>query len=371
MDRGAESNAPALEEGRVSDEYDIGGNEPPKKRPRLSPSPSTSQSPDPPPFYIDTQPAPYLGTQHLYDYVSTPETATTLPVLGEPLDPPAPHLSSGGRACFNCGSPDHVSGSCPLPRDPARIAENRLAFQEQTATAGEGGRLGALSERMRMMGFADRFKPGEVSDELREALGFGRGGYRGPAIVDYPWFWNMREWGYPPGWEIEIGSEETKDIVSRKIGRDLDWANVDLLNVYETRAEADADEQSPPDAVEDNVLHEFISPPPLPPTSPPPPPPPPSDPPPASLFNPTIPMTTKRRLVDYHTTLFNSNLLPTYQPNRRLFISYPSQPFSGSPKLNHIPQIAVPATVTVPPSVPAEQGGSPSSEMDMSSGDEL
>lgn len=58
-----------------------------------------------------------------------------------------------------------------------------------------------------MLAFAERFQAGAPSDELREALGFGRGGYEGSAIVDYPWFWRMREWGYPPGWEIGVSAE--------------------------------------------------------------------------------------------------------------------------------------------------------------------
>lgn len=61
---------------------------------------------------------------------------------------------------------------------------------------------------MKMLGFADRFRAGVVSDELRNALGMGQGGYSGDvaSIVDYPFFWRMREYGFPPGYEIPIAA---------------------------------------------------------------------------------------------------------------------------------------------------------------------
>ncbi len=50
-----------------------------------------------------------------------------------------------------------------------------------------------------MMGYFETFTPGNVSDPLREALGFGNGNGRNNRAVDYPWFDKIRQFGYPPG----------------------------------------------------------------------------------------------------------------------------------------------------------------------------
>lgn len=72
---------------------------------------------------------------------------------------------------------------------------------------GDGGRLGGeKSERSRMLEFVGRFNPGQVSDELRYALGFGRSEMRNE-MVQYPWFGKIAEFGYPPGWTMREGDE--------------------------------------------------------------------------------------------------------------------------------------------------------------------
>ncbi|KAK4698589.1 zinc finger CCHC domain-containing protein 8, partial [Phenoliferia sp. Uapishka_3] len=310
---------------------------PAKRPPAQSLSRSPSRSPSPPPiFYLDTTPSAHLGTLHLYDYIETGQTSH-LPILG---DPPSPIIESRGglnttHKCFNCSSPDHISSACPLPRNASLISANRAEFQsENQGTAGEGGRLGNSSERMKMLEFAQRFRAGVVGDELREALGFGRGGYRGSeGNMDWPWFWKMREWGYPPGYEVLIGDlglsfstvggwnttdriliVDPHESVIRRIGQDLDWSQVPSLKVFDDCTDFLEAEPSSP-------LPPPVPSPDLPPPPPPdeaPPSPPPGTPPPLPTNLPPIALSTegpKRRVVDYRTTLFNSNFLPTHRPN--------------------------------------------------------
>lgn len=63
---------------------------------------------------------------------------------------------------------------------------------------------GNESERAKFLGFIESFRPGVVGEELRVALGFRRQVEKEQEeeeeVVDYPWFFRFREWGYPFGW---------------------------------------------------------------------------------------------------------------------------------------------------------------------------
>lgn len=135
-----------------------------------------------------------FGHGYSYDYIST--TSSTISILGVPTSPPPTESST--RKCFNCNSPDHISSSCPLPRDPTAIAKNRTAFNDANPSmAGETTKLGSVSERERRLAFVERFEPGIVSEELREAMRWGH--------AEWPWLSRIAIWGYPPGWIIKEG----------------------------------------------------------------------------------------------------------------------------------------------------------------------
>lgn len=73
----------------------------------------------------------------------------------------------------------------------------------------------------------------------------------------------------------------------------------------------------------------------------------------------------KRRVVNYRTTLFNSNLLPSYRPNYPYPLSYALQPVASPP-----PSYPSAASGWGRPTDTLEPDPDPDSEMDMSSGDE-
>ncbi|KAI1711771.1 PSP domain-containing protein [Ditylenchus destructor] len=87
-----------------------------------------------------------------------------------------------GPQCFNCAG-DHQMNECPEPRDNRRISQNRNNFRRSFQA---GPRLHEQLEG------GTSFKPGVVSDSLREALGLGP--------RDIPeWIYRFIE-GYPPAY---------------------------------------------------------------------------------------------------------------------------------------------------------------------------
>ncbi|KAI1710596.1 PSP domain-containing protein [Ditylenchus destructor] len=83
-----------------------------------------------------------------------------------------------GPQCFNCAG-DHQMNECPEPRDNRRISQNRNNFRRSFQA---GPRLHEQLEN------GTSFKPGVVSDSLREALGLGP--------RDIPeWIYRMRKKG--------------------------------------------------------------------------------------------------------------------------------------------------------------------------------
>lgn len=84
--------------------------------------------------------------------------------------------------CFNCDG-DHPIRDCPLPRNHAKIRENRSKF---SASKGERYHVNVDQKY-------SQFFPGLISSELRTALGLRKDEL--PAHV-----YRMRLAGYPPGW---------------------------------------------------------------------------------------------------------------------------------------------------------------------------
>ena len=100
------------------------------------------------------------------------------------------------RACFNCGNFGHNVQDCPEPRDFARISANRKDFVSKFVSPISGN---LKSTKCRYHGDEsvekrfEGFKPGTISDNLKEALGLGQ--------QDLPLhIYRMRYHGYPPGY---------------------------------------------------------------------------------------------------------------------------------------------------------------------------
>ncbi|XP_069789333.1 zinc finger CCHC domain-containing protein 8 [Narcine bancroftii] len=99
--------------------------------------------------------------------------------------------------CFNCGSTEHQLKDCPKPRDLARISEKRKEFMTMASDSPNS----SSQQRYHMERF-EKFKPGVISEELKEALGM--------TVEDLPPFiYRMRQLGYPPGWLLETEQENS------------------------------------------------------------------------------------------------------------------------------------------------------------------
>lgn len=213
-------------------------------------------------FYISTSPSASTTdcppTSISYTYLSPPShssLADPLPILGLSPSAPSRDTNSPDRQCFNCLGP-HILSACPFRRDAANIAANRAAFQEEHGARGGGAKLGGEdTERRRMMELAERFRAGIVSAALKEALGYGCEEREGE-VVEYPWFWRMRDWGYPPGWVLYDGGRgafagtaafrdlgriarltstraDPLELVRDRIGRDEAWEDIKVLEIYD------------------------------------------------------------------------------------------------------------------------------------------
>lgn len=278
-------------------------------------SSSSSRSPSPPLFFISTTPdsqsdtSQREGSTYLYAYIESDpsQSFAPLPILGDDVPTEGKASEMNKRSCFNCNSLEHISSACPLPRNARNISNNRKKFQEENPQSELGGKLGGNeSERTKFLGFFERFQPGVVGEELRAALGFGRKMEKKEEeeeeVVDYPWFFRFREWGYPFGWTNIPGESHPTELVKDRIRRSIDWNTVPLLVTYNGTG-------SPPPSP-----RPAIQPLPLPflPTSPPPPPPPPDSAPPPPPTAPPPPL-SRTRLVQYQTTLFHSDCLEIYR----------------------------------------------------------
>ena len=114
-------------------------------------------------------------------------------------------------SCFNCGSLDHGVQGCPMKLDGDRIRRSREQYQEQLAEAcgyhdvvqnngydptsryHEDSYQSSLNDQVVIEERFRRFRPGEITYELRQALGLHENQL--PMYI-----YNMRRCGYPPGW---------------------------------------------------------------------------------------------------------------------------------------------------------------------------
>lgn len=97
--------------------------------------------------------------------------------------------------CFNCLATNHRVDECPVKRDDERIRIHRKIFTNQSVQAQEQSEL--FSTRYTSDSRDNRgFKPGNISDALRSALGI-----KGNQLP--PYIYLMRELGYPIGWLLD------------------------------------------------------------------------------------------------------------------------------------------------------------------------
>ncbi|KAH7678312.1 PSP family protein, partial [Aphelenchoides avenae] len=107
-----------------------------------------------------------------------------MPSNGEDANAPKARKSGGGMQCFNCNGA-HTLNDCPEPKDQRRISQNRAARYNRN----NQGRFHEESNKS--------FRPGYISDELRDALGIRHNELPG-------WIYRMRRKGfiegYPPAY---------------------------------------------------------------------------------------------------------------------------------------------------------------------------
>lgn len=93
--------------------------------------------------------------------------------------------------CFNCGEDHHIN-QCTEPKDFARIQNEARLYRDSLGIIGSDKRyhLTACSDRF------SKFRPGQISARLREALGIG------PSSLP-PYIPRMHLLGYPPGYRLQ------------------------------------------------------------------------------------------------------------------------------------------------------------------------
>ncbi|GAA5905402.1 hypothetical protein JCM6882_003150 [Rhodosporidiobolus microsporus] len=305
---------------------------------------------EPPLFLVTASPSAIVDDSHYasfglgfsYDYhvpspprdLSRPshDPSTSLVILGERRSPTPPPASSTGpgsnlnhlwpsKACFNCLDPSHSLNACPFRHDHDTIAVNRERHRAQrnslsllARTVAESGtstpkRLSAAtpaaqaepSQRTRFLSYLERFRPGVVSSELRDALGMGGDSAR-YETQEWPWMGRIRENGYPRGWTWVEGETDpfermrtrTLELLSAD-GEDGELSDLDEVDLLEMFGDSPTSPQRstspPPPATASSPKTTALPPvdldlPPAPLPLPPPPPPPPSAPPPSPPGSP-------------------------------------------------------------------------------------
>ncbi|KAJ1945834.1 Zinc finger CCHC domain-containing protein 8 [Linderina macrospora] len=128
-----------------------------------------------------------------------------------------------GNPCFNCSIPGHEMRDCPWPLDHDKIEANRLEFKDKRGVGPFDSRLYlVVEEEKRRDEMRQKFRPGQMSEELREALGLREGEVA-------PFVKSMRYAGYPPAY---LGSSEGQDPMEAR-PRDVP-PPTPLLKIYDS-----------------------------------------------------------------------------------------------------------------------------------------
>lgn len=160
-------------------------------------------------FYIDTSGSAWFQelSPQLYFY-----DRHVSGILGENRTPSPTLLDA--RFCFNCGSPDHIIGSCPEPHNRPLIALSRQLFNflRSDGETREPGRFHLVEAwKKQRLEWLEIFQPGKVvGPTLREALGL----QHAESGHQCAWLHNMSYWGYPAGW---ISDTDPRDAVRQRI----------------------------------------------------------------------------------------------------------------------------------------------------------
>lgn len=113
-------------------------------------------------------------------------------MLGEPKKKPSKDkdedvivIESPKITCFNCMG-NHTLKDCPKRLNHSLISQRRRQFNQNKQ---KDVRYHEESNDSKY----EHFKPGVISHPLRSAMGLDRNKLPG-------YIWNMRKYGYPPGW---------------------------------------------------------------------------------------------------------------------------------------------------------------------------
>ncbi|KAK3609011.1 hypothetical protein CHS0354_019825 [Potamilus streckersoni] len=116
--------------------------------------------------------------------------------------------------CWNCGR-EHMLADCKEPRDQSKINESRMKHMADQAARSSGK---PSSKRYHLEADVDprfeKFKPGFLSKELRQALGLSE--EKLPIYI-----YRMRAMGYPPGWLEEAQNRNSGLVMFDKDGREV------------------------------------------------------------------------------------------------------------------------------------------------------
>ncbi|KAK8864293.1 hypothetical protein IAR55_001539 [Kwoniella newhampshirensis] len=171
------------------------------------------------------------------------------------------HISN--QQCWNCLKYGHSVANCPEPRNHAQIQISRETFLYQKGYAMPESAIPTLEtyllmrvtseEKQRRLKLLDRFRPGRISEDLKDAvcevgLVEEDGGELDDADLlvnqvmrrreQWDWVKGIARWGYPPGW---IAGKDPIEEVRRRIDLlqeyDSPFENAendtdDLLNIY-------------------------------------------------------------------------------------------------------------------------------------------
>jgi zinc finger CCHC domain-containing protein 8 len=139
-------------------------------------------------FIVDTTP----NYKHLTSKSeSTPSYKSSSVMLTDEIEETKQNLTSSKQSCFNCDKSTHGLRDCPEPRNFRKINKARNEFRQKES------RYHVESDNK-----YGNLKPGEISNELREALGVNENEI--PLHV-----YRMRMCGYPTAWLEEAKVQDS------------------------------------------------------------------------------------------------------------------------------------------------------------------